>query len=563
MTSENAPIVEGFDNLRLIGRGGSAKVYQAKQSRLGRDVALKVLRGSSLGEQGRRLFEIERQILASLPKFPHIVSVYDGGFTADGDPWLAMELCPGGSLGELMRAQGPLDFAQVVRVGLRIASSLDFAHRRQLIHCDVKPENVLISELGEPVLSDFGISSVLGQETTGNEGLSPHHVAPEILRGVAASPASDLYSLGSTMYSLAVGRSPHQRERGERLGIAETFSRVLNEPSHELPAGVDASKSFRVLVRSLMTKDHTRRPAHAADVVAVLAAIEREIGTAGFELPLPNARQGHGGDERIPTLAPSIAASSAEHGDDRGDDVDDFATVHSSERFASRPLAETTAPRHEASPRPSSTLNRPGEDQSTGDDDSDGPIHRGHSTSSTNEVRWQGSDGSVAAKPVVGPVELLDRRKVLRILALGAAAVAMAAIGTRLLARGDGRDVADTAAVVRVTEVDVLAIRPPTIVSARLINETQAEVAWKDVVQGAVYSVELSRQDRPQELLTASTPVPEGSAALIVNDLQTSDWTPCFVVVARDPGTDRIERSAQSCASVTDSTIDTSGNSLP
>jgi serine/threonine-protein kinase PknK len=289
---EHLPVIAGYSQLRLIGRGGSATVYRAHQERLERDVAIKVLRPASIDDRTRELFDAERRLLGQLPKHQNIVTMFDSGFSDQGDPFLVMELCPSGSVAGLVKAEGPLSLELVARVGLRVATALDFAHRRNMIHRDVKPENILISDLGEPVLSDFGIASVLDQDgTTTDRAFSPHHVAPEVLRGVTPARSGDLYALGSSIFTLLVGHAPHQQFAGERLQIHQVLLRVsdLSYPIG-IPSTIDAPKELRQLVKSLLSKDPLRRTSQAIEAVEAFRQVEIDLGTDRREVPLPRNR---------------------------------------------------------------------------------------------------------------------------------------------------------------------------------------------------------------------------------------------------------------------------------
>lgn len=491
------PQIDGFESLRVIGTGGSANVYRALQSSLGRDVAVKVLHNSAVDEKVRRLFDIERQILAGLPKSPYIVSVYSGGFTAAGEPWLAMELCPGGSLAEHVKANGPLGAAQLVRVALRVATALDFAHRRQLIHRDVKPENVLISEVGDPVLSDFGIASVLGQElTVGETGLSPHHVAPEILHNIPAGTASDLYSLGSTLYMLATGLPPHQRDADESLSLAETLARVIHEPSHELPAAADATRSTRQLVRSLLTKDHVRRLASAADVVAALKRIEVELGTTDVDLPLPVLRTGP---------SPTVESTGWGWGGPQ-------PTESSHHRL---PGGATIA----WSPTPTATRD------TTPPSLGGGPESDG--------------SGAVVSRPFTF--------RLLVGLGIAVAALVALTVGVREFTN-ETTAAAPVATLLPVPDVELIPLTAPVIRETRRVGSTRAVIRWDHAIPGASYTVELSRSNAPEDLVGSPIVVPVGATTIEVSGLQLDSWTPCFEVVARDPNAATFERSSRVCS---------------
>ncbi len=299
------PVVAGLSNFELLGKGGSAIVFRARQDQLERSVAVKVLRGA-IDEQSRRLFDIERRILGSLPKHMNIVSVYDSGFTADGDPYLVMELCSRGSLAAQIRASGPLTIEEVVRLGTRMSSALAFAHKRQMVHRDVKPENVLISDSGEPVLSDFGIASVIGAEAVTTEGgLSPHHVAPELLRGAPATASTDIYSLGSTLFNALLGHAPHQQSADETLSVAQVLTRVAVQPSVVIPSRVSVPKQLLMVINAMLEKDPSKRVEYTDDVIAVFQKLEVEVGIAGHDIALQGGPALRSPNEK--TTAPPLA----------------------------------------------------------------------------------------------------------------------------------------------------------------------------------------------------------------------------------------------------------------
>ncbi len=287
--NEAPPTIEGFSGFRLIGRGGSALVFRARQDQLERDVALKVLRLGLSDERTRALFDVERRALGRLPKHQNIVTVFGSGFTLAGDPYLSMELCPSGSLASLVKGEGPLGVELTARCGLRVAGALAIAHRNNMVHRDVKPENVLISDQGEPVLSDFGIASLIEQDSTATEGAwSPNHVAPEVLRGTRPSEVTDLYSLGSTLFTLLVGHAPHLKQAGERLPISTILNRVVDMnwvPA--IPDQLDVPRELRLVILSLLSKDPRRRITPADEVVAAFRRVEKGIDSEHRTLMLP------------------------------------------------------------------------------------------------------------------------------------------------------------------------------------------------------------------------------------------------------------------------------------
>lgn len=190
-----------------------AEVWLAEDQRLGRWVALKLLREGFGTEQDGDLvqsFEREARVVAQL-QHPNIVAVYDAG-TYEGRYYLVMEYVHGHSLREILDAQGRLREADVLHYGIDSAAALQYAHDHAVIHCDVKPENILITEDGTPKLADFGVAE------TATRTLSPEqakdilgtiaYLAPEVIQGSGADPRSDVYSLAMTLYESVAGRLP-------------------------------------------------------------------------------------------------------------------------------------------------------------------------------------------------------------------------------------------------------------------------------------------------------------------------------------------------------------------
>jgi len=204
-----------YQILERLGRGGMADVYRGHHTRLDRDVAVKVLHPHLIeGQDFLARFEREAKAVASL-KHPHIVQVFD--FDSQDDlNYLVMELIDGGSLRgrleELAQAGSRPSREDTLRIFGHIASALDYAHRRGMLHRDVKPANVLLQEDGDAYLSDFGIARILSQTqftTTGALIGTPQYMSPEQGKGLPLTEAADLYSLGVVLYEMLTGRPPY------------------------------------------------------------------------------------------------------------------------------------------------------------------------------------------------------------------------------------------------------------------------------------------------------------------------------------------------------------------
>jgi tRNA A-37 threonylcarbamoyl transferase component Bud32 len=287
--AQDAP--EGYEDLVRIDQGGFAIVYRARDTRFDRTVALKVLRSENLGDRQLRRFRAECLATGRVSSHPNIVTVYDAGTTRGHRPWLAMEYCSGGSLAHRMATQGLLPVAEVISIGARLCSALSAAHEAGILHRDVKPHNVLLTSYGEPALADFGIASVVNMDETGSitdetAAYTVVHAAPEILEGKAGTAAADIYSLGSTLYTLLAGQAPFAKEAS--TGLAPLVTRIL---SNDLPAitrpGVPPE--LEQLLRRSMAANPADRPATAAELGASLVALGRRLPRPPAPAPVPPA----------------------------------------------------------------------------------------------------------------------------------------------------------------------------------------------------------------------------------------------------------------------------------
>ncbi len=294
----DASPVPGFDDLDEIGRGASGRVYRARQRRLNREVALKLLDAAPDDRDARRRFERELEITVRLGSHPHIVQVLDAGQSTDGRPYLAMELFERGSAGDWLARYGPFSAADAVRAGAAIADALAAAHRAGVLHRDVKPENILLSEYG-PALSDFGIARPADQldRTSSFSQFTPWHAAPEVLLDHPPTEAADVYSLASTLFTLLDGRPPFAGPPGETLLAVQR--RVLSEPPRSLPADVDPELAD-VLQRALH-----RQPDQRTATAAELRDQLRNLGAKGF--PGTTATDAPLGDAPAGSPAPAPA----------------------------------------------------------------------------------------------------------------------------------------------------------------------------------------------------------------------------------------------------------------
>jgi serine/threonine protein kinase len=263
-----APTVPGLTGLEVLARGGYSTVYRAVQVSVGRGVAVKIENRALATEHDRSRFLREARAAGRMSSHVFVVDLFDAGVTEDGHPYLVMELCAG-SYADLLRER-PLTAQEARDVGVKIADALADAHQVGVLHRDVKPGNILITEFGEPTLADFGLAVLTEARdvSTTLDVLTPAYAPREMFRQPCApSPAADVYSLCATLYTLLSGRPPRwSRERDPSLlTILELFER----PVPDLP-GVPVELTD--VLRAGLTNDPSSRPS-AAELCDRLAAL--------------------------------------------------------------------------------------------------------------------------------------------------------------------------------------------------------------------------------------------------------------------------------------------------
>ncbi|MFC9764335.1 protein kinase [Rhodococcus jostii] len=300
----------GFADVQEIGRGGFGVVYRCTQAELERTVAVKVLT-VELDEENRARFFREQRAMGRLTGHPNIVNILQVGATDSGRPYTVIPYHPQDSLDVRIRRHGPLPLGQVLRHGVKIAGALESAHRLGVLHRDVKPANILLTDYGEPELADFGIAHISGgfETATGAVTGSPAYTAPEVLGGEPPSPAADVYGLGATLFSALTGHAAFERRSGEQ--VVAQFLRITTQEVPDLRERGLPDDVSAVIARA-MSRVPDQRPATAADFGEELRTLQRAHGFLVDEMPLRTEPDTQGNDRRPGSeVGPRLTGASA------------------------------------------------------------------------------------------------------------------------------------------------------------------------------------------------------------------------------------------------------------
>ncbi|GHG93950.1 serine/threonine-protein kinase [Streptomyces rubradiris] len=275
-TPHKGPVLgERYRLERPLGRGSMGRVWEGRDLRLGRRVAVKTVivdpeADPDDQERFRRRFDREARAAAALDS-ANVATVFDAGVT-DGEHWLVMQLVEGATLGEALDERGPLDVHSAAATGAQICAGLAAAHAAGLVHRDLKPENVMIRRDGVVKILDFGLVKLVADNgptltATGQQPGNLLYASPELLSGEPPLDGrSDLYSVGCLLHHLLAGAPPFPP--GAPMAV---LHRHLNQPPPALSdLGVDVPDRLQALLFSLMAKERDDRPGSAADVYTAL-----------------------------------------------------------------------------------------------------------------------------------------------------------------------------------------------------------------------------------------------------------------------------------------------------
>ena len=275
--------LDRFDVVRILGKGGMGTVYLARDQRLGRQVALKVLNNEDLQNQDRRARFMREARAAASVRHPNVATIYEVDETEDGQPFIVMEYCEGETLSQRMRRRS-LDAGEFLSIARQIVAGVAAAHENGIVHRDIKTANIILEPNGIAKILDFGLAKLLPRDVTGDDPTEKptfestsghffgtlHYLSPEQARGQAADERSDLFSLGVVLYQMASGHLPFNADAPlivlEKIRDSEPEPFVAIDPAFPVQAA-------RIIGR-LLQKDPSQRYQKARDVLLDLDEID-------------------------------------------------------------------------------------------------------------------------------------------------------------------------------------------------------------------------------------------------------------------------------------------------
>ena len=265
-----------YELIERIGMGGMALVYKATDKMLGRNVAIKILREEfKENEEFIRRFKVESQAAASL-SHQNIVQIYDVG-EEDGLHYIVMELLEGVTLKNYIKISGGLlPRREALNFAMQICRALEHAHSKHVVHRDIKPQNIVLTDSGKIKVADFGIARAANNTTTVNSGQyavgSAHYLSPEQARGGYTDHRSDIYSLGVVMYELFTGALPFDAEES----ISVVMKHIHEEPTLPSEVNPDITPGIEAIIMRAMCKEQRLRYNNATEILEDLVAVYQE-----------------------------------------------------------------------------------------------------------------------------------------------------------------------------------------------------------------------------------------------------------------------------------------------
>ena len=297
MSLEGKIIGNRYEVLEKIGIGGMATVYKAKDNILKRNVAVKVLRDEfTTDEEFIKRFNTEAQAAASLTH-PNIVSIYDVGHE-DNLYFIVMELIQGKTLKQIITEDGVLPWKWSINIAIQIASALEIAHKNNIVHGDIKPHNIIITEDGVAKVTDFGIAKAVSNSTITAFGTtigSVHYFSPEHARGGYTDAKSDIYSLGVVMYEMMTGRVPFDAD----TPVSIALKHMQEKPVEPIKLNPSIPYAVNKIIMKAMQKEVALRYSSATEMLKDLnAALKNPDGNT--VMPDQNIENSY--TQRIPTI---------------------------------------------------------------------------------------------------------------------------------------------------------------------------------------------------------------------------------------------------------------------
>jgi len=286
-----------YQLLERFGSGGMALIYRGRDTLLGRYVAIKILRDDQEhGADFDRQFQNEARAAANL-SHPNIVTVYDYGLD-DGVPFIVMEFVPGTDLKSLLRKRGRFSVEAGIPLMVQACAGIGYAHRAGLVHCDVKPHNMLVTPDDRLKVTDFGIARALATLNPAERADvvwgSPQYFSPEQASGHAPSPASDVYSLGVVSYELLTGTLPFTAANADELARMHLEAKPV-PPSEYVP---DLPEALEEIILKVLSKEPSARYRTADQLGRVLMKFGTQRGLPADVTPVPIPR-----DDAVPDLS--------------------------------------------------------------------------------------------------------------------------------------------------------------------------------------------------------------------------------------------------------------------
>jgi non-specific serine/threonine protein kinase/serine/threonine-protein kinase PknK len=302
--------IEGLSEVSVVGRGGSSTVYRAHQHSLQRTVAVKVVH-AAWSMEARERFEHERRVVGRLSGHAAIVPIFETGATVKGEPYLVMPFYGRGSLFRLMRDRGPMPWREAGYIVEALAKTVAEIHNDGVVHRDLKPGNVLLTDHLQPRLADFGITLPDGATASGSAvAYTPSYSPPEAFAGGVVRSTIDVYSLGATLWALLAGRAPFTEDgpltsdqvspqtTNRSAAIRESKQREVARPSPSTPEPI-----YRLLVRAMASQPEMR-PEHGGEFLAQLRQAMRlsEPAPGTATDPAAGSAAGSASGSRLPAV---------------------------------------------------------------------------------------------------------------------------------------------------------------------------------------------------------------------------------------------------------------------